>query len=112
MKKPENNVDNALIALADAIRESDVYRRYIKARQRIEARAGLKKEIDEFRMKNFEMQQRYEGDELLSKTEEFTQTHASFREDPDVDEFLSAELSLVRMIQDLEEDLLDELDFE
>ncbi len=112
MKKPVNKVDAALLALADALRSGDEYRRYQRARAKIEQRDGLKQQIDDYRVENFNMQQNFQGEELFHKTEEFLQKYKTFREDADVDEFLAAELSLVRKIQSLEEDLLDELDFE
>ena len=70
----------------------------------------LKEKIDDYRMRNFELQQ--SPDYAFDKMEQFQREYRSFREDPLVSEFLSAELAFCRMVQDIEQKLTENIDFE
>ena len=95
----------------NAIKQTDVFQNYQAAQQKVAEQPDLQKQIDDFRMKNYEMQQQYEGYELLEKSDEFTKQYAAFRENQVVDEFLSAELAFCRFMQNMDDILLNELNF-
>ena len=106
----EKEVEAASDHLVDAVLHSEVYLEYRKQLARVKAVPGLKPQIDEFRRRNFELQQ--QPDYAFDKLEQFEREYGSFREDPLVSDFLAAELAFCRMMQDLGERLLTAADFE
>ena len=108
----DTRVNASVDVLIDAIRDSEVFQEFQSAQKEVAKVEGLQEQIDDYRMQNYRMQQEYEGEELLRKTEEFTRQYASFREDPVVDRFLSTELAFCRMVQDVWNELLKRLELD
>ena len=50
-------VDEAVEGLLDAILNSDVYKEYVRNLEKVKQYPDLKKQIDEYRLRNFELQQ-------------------------------------------------------
>jgi len=105
-----SQVDEAVDGLVNAILGSDVYREYKQSLEKVKAFPDLKKQIDEFRMRNFELQQ--SPDYAFDKMEQFQREYQSFRENPLVSEFLANELAFCRMVQDIECHLAESIEFE
>lgn len=107
-----NQVEERAKLLAQAIEDSEEYQGYLKAKKEVEQNEMLCHRIDEFREKNFVMHSNLEGEELYNAMENFEREQAAFRKDPLVNEFLTAELTVVRMIQQTEKILLDAVDLD
>lgn len=105
-----NNVDDAVKQLIEAILASDAYREYDTQRNRVKQVPGLKEKIDEFRNRNYELQngENYAFDKL----DRFVREYGDFREEPLVAAFLAAELAFCRMIQNMNLRIISALDFE
>ena len=103
-------VDEAVDGLLNAILNSDVYLEYKKCLDNVKQYPDLKKQIDEFRLRTYELQQ--SPDYAFDKMEQFQREYQSFRENPLVSDFLSAELAFCRMVQDIECRLVEHIDFE
>ncbi len=103
-------VDEALERFAADIKNSEVYREYRKQLDLVKQDPALKARIDEFRQRNYEMQMSEGFD--FAKLAEFEKEFKGFRENPLVDNFLAAELAFCRMMQELEDNLIERLDFE
>lgn len=99
-------VRNELDQLLAAIRNSDVAQKYEEVRKKVEQDELLLQQINEFRRRNFELQQQTYPDQLLDIVDDFTQEYAKFRENPLVDEFLSAELAYCRMLQEVSAEIV------
>ena len=56
--------------------------------------------INEFRKKRFEFQ-KYEGEDLFEKIDEFQREYQTFKEEPIVREYLAAELEICRLVQEI-----------
>ena len=69
-------------------------------------------QINQYRAENFELQNRYEGDELFDKLEEFTQKYETLLENPVANDFLQAEAGLVKMMQEINISLVEGLNFQ
>lgn len=106
----ESGVESAIEEAVKAIKKSKVYQEYRKQLERVKQVPGLKDQIDEFRLKNFELQN--SGDYALDKLEEFERQYESFRANPIVEDFLAAELSFCRMMQEMQEKMIEEVEFE
>ncbi len=84
---------------AKKIKETNIYHNYLVQTERVKKKPELKIKIDEFRLKNFELQSTTDSDELFDKTDSLLAEYENFRADPMVDAFLTAELEFCRMMQ-------------
>ena len=103
-------VEDAVRQLASAIKESDIYQEYEKQLCRVKEVPELKAQIDEFRMRNFQLQTG--GDNAFDKLEQFEEEYAEFRENPLVNDFLASELAFCRMMQEINKSIMNSVDFE
>ncbi|MCM1119390.1 MAG: YlbF family regulator [bacterium] len=108
--KREEDLERAVEGMIDAIKDSEVYRRYRETLAAVKQQPDLKREIDEFRRENYLMQS--SGDMAFEHIEKFEQEYSDFRENPLVADFLAAELALCRMTQQINLHVTDMLDFE
>ncbi len=103
-------LDNAINALVAAILATDEYQSYEAELNKVKQYPELKKQIDDYRKRNFELQ--HSADNDFNKLEQFEREYEIFRENPLVMDFLAAELDLCRMIQDMYMRITKELHFE
>jgi len=96
--------------LIEAIQESPEYTLYREQLNRVLQVAGLKEQIDVFRERNFELQN--SEDNAFEKIEAFEKEYETFRENPLVSDFLSAELQFCRMLQGVTYKVTDAVDFQ
>ena len=94
------------------IRATDIYENYVLQRDKVKKMPELKAKIDEFRRRNFELQNSEETEDLYDKVDAFEQEYAKFIENPLVRNFLDAELGFCRMMQKIYTDISDKIDFE
>ena len=90
----DENVNQAVEQMVQAIRNTDAYLEYQKQLARVKEQSELKRQIDEFRTRNFELQ--------TSKDTNFDK----------VSDFLAAELAFCRMMQEIGLYVTDQMHFE
>ena len=105
-------VQEALEQLAQAVKESEVYREYRRQSERVDNAGDMREKRDEDRVRNFELQNSVQTEDLLDKLDDFEREYEKFREDPLVEEFLDAELAFCRMMQEIDVKLAEAMDFE
>lgn len=105
-----SNIDNNVDRLISTIKESAVYKEYQKQLSEVKKNPELKEKIDEFRKRNFELQN--SEDIALDKMEELEKEYADFREIPLVSDFLAAELAFCRMMQEMNRRIIEAVQFE
>lgn len=105
-------VQKALEQLAQAIKDSDIYREYRRQSEKVDNTGDMREKIDEYRVRNFELQNSVQTEDLLDKLDAFEREYEKFREDPLVGEFLDAELAFCRMMQEIDVKLAEAMDFE
>lgn len=98
--------------LIEAIRENPVYQDFIREKERVKKHPQLKKQIDEYRQRNFELQSLTQNDELFDKIEQFQKEYEEFLENPLVMDFLEAEVAFCRLIQDITGRMVQAIDFD
>lgn len=108
----KNEVMEAAKRLAGIIRETDVYQTYLYYREELKKQPELYAQVNEYRQKNFDLQNETNSEELFDKLEVFEWENRSLRENPAVDDFLRAELAFCRMMQEMNVLLTSEIDFE
>ena len=97
----EDSLENATASYVKAIRDTAVYKKYCEQLERLKRNPEQYQKVNEFRRRNFEIQNTAQKDELFDKMDAFEQEFEKFREDPVVDEFLRAELAFCRMMQEV-----------
>lgn len=105
-----SNVNDAVKQLITEILSSDTYKEYDLQRKKVNKVPGLKEKIDEYRRRNYELQNR--SGFAFDKIDQFAKENENFREDSLVSDFLTAELAFCRLIQRINIDITAALDFE
>lgn len=105
-----SNINNAVEQMIDAILNSEEYQTYREELLKVKQTPELKAQLDEYRKRNFLLQN--SDDYAFDKLEEFEREFQEFRENPQVEAFLAAELSFCRMMQNVEERITGALHFE
>lgn len=104
------NMDNAVQVFVDAIKATEEYRDYTLEKNRVKQFPELKQQIDEYRRRSYEIQ--CSNDAALETIEQFEREYAALREKPLVEDFLAAELAFCRLMQEVNLQVTDGLDFE
>lgn len=86
--------------LITVIRESDEYRNFQEAEREVESIPGLSDEIRKYCWENYEIQNS-EAENLDERMEAFKEQYREFRENPVVARYLERELSMCRIIQEI-----------
>lgn len=97
---------------ANQIMISDTYKEYLFQREKIKKQPELYEKVNEFRQRNFDLQNAPEGEDLFERMEVFEEEYERFRENPLVDDFLEAEITFCRMMQDVYVLLAEQIDFD
>lgn len=103
-------VDEKTVELIDTIKISPEYLLYKEMLGKVKQVEGLKEKIDDFRKRNFELQN--SPDFTIEKIDSFEREYESFRENPLVSNFLAAELAFCRMLQSISYQITEAIDFE
>ena len=105
-----SSIDRAMNQLILAIRDSDTYKEYMTQLERVKQQPELKKQIDDYRARNFELQTG--SDVRFEQIDQFEKEYEGFRENPYVSDFLAAELAFCRMMQDINIRITEAMHFE
>lgn len=108
----EQSVNNAVDKFVDSIKATETYKRYCEKLQMIKQYPQQYAIVNEFRQRNFELQNSAQTDDLFEKIDAFEKEYEKYREDPLIEDFLQAELALCRMMQEVDIMITEKLDFE
>lgn len=81
--------------------ESEICTEYCRQRELIKQYPELKAQIDEFRKRNFMLQNKADSATLFDEIDRFEKEFEEFRKNPLVSAYLEAELAFCRMYQDI-----------
>lgn len=107
-----SQVDTCLNQLITAVLESDEYRRYQEVRKKIRLEPEKERAIQNFRRRSFLLQQSKDNVDLFEEIDRLEQEFDLFRQEPLVEDYLSAELAVCRMIQKINLKLMEKIDFD
>lgn len=105
-------VEQNLELLIESVKNTQEYQNYLRAKEQIDQDAELKRRVDEYRAKNFKIQNNAGNEELYRSLDERDIEAREFRKNPLIDEFLTMELALCRMVQRINWKLIGALDFD
>ena len=103
-------IDELKAELIQAVLDSEEYREY--KRLEVSKNADLKRAIDEFRRRNFEIQYNDEIQEIDENISQLEAQYADMRNQGLAKSYFSAELCLCRLVQDVCVSLVDAVDFD
>ena len=95
----------------NTIHETDEYIAYIETRNELRKDPALYERVNEFRAKNFLLQQA-DSDDLLDMMDALTNEYEDVINIELVSEFITAEVALCRLVQEFNHRLIDGLDFD
>lgn len=97
--------------LVDTIKNTDEYKEFQFQKEKINKFPELKARIDEFRKKNYELQNSGQSANLMEDAERLQMENADLFENPLSADFLQAELDFCRMMQDVNACITDGIEF-
>lgn len=105
-------VEEATKKFAAYIQQSDTYKEYLYQRERLKKQPELYEKVNEYRQRNFDLQNETDSEDILDRIEAFEREYATFCENPLVEAFLDAETAFCRMMQEVNMLLTAQIDFE
>ncbi len=105
-------VENELFVLIEAVKHSETYKNYDRARVTLKSDPELMERVNEYRMQNFELQNSVDDGTLHDRIDAFARENMDLSEEPRVRAFLNSELALCRMLQEITDRVVEGIDFE
>ncbi len=108
----DSHIRNTAMTFIREVKQSEVYGKYAEQLERVKAEPGLYEKVNEFRKKNFDIQNNGSAENMMERLEELDKEYSWLREDALVEDFLQAELAFCRMMQEIDALIVRELDFQ
>ena len=105
-------IDQLKAQIADTIKESTEYKEYKRLEEIVSKDPNLKRSIDEFRRRNYEIQNSGQVEDIFAAQEELNRQYVDMRNQYMVNRYLLAEVCLCRMVQDICRTVVDAIDFD
>lgn len=87
----------------EKLRKNEICQEYFRQKELVIAQyPDLKRQIDDFREKNFRLQNETDSDRLFDEIDRFEREYEEFRKNPIVNDFLAAELAFCRLFQEIQ----------
>ena len=108
----QDNVDIYTKALIRVIQDSKEYREFCEVKRKLADMPELKRQIHEYRMEVYRLQNFGDEESLYDKMQEFNVQYSRFQRNPLVDEYLRNEIAVCRMIQKISTSIVEAVDLE
>lgn len=105
-----NKIQECVEKLLEVIREDSEYQRHLACEEMLKSNPELKKQIDEFRVAVFHMNNDDTQGDLYDITDEVENRYEKLRKVPEVNAYLEAELDVCRMLQQVQEQFRNGID--
>jgi len=105
-----NKIQECVEKLLEVIRVDSAYQRYLACEEMLKSNPELKKQIDEFRVAVFHMNNDDTQGDLYDITDEVENRYEKLRKVPEVNAYLEAELDVCRMLQQVQEQFRNGID--
>ena len=107
-----SQVQQKLEELIEAIRESAEYKEYHEAKASLKRDSLLAAKADEFRRRNFELQNNMADEKLYDAVEEIRREYEELCSRKEMDDFLQAENRYCRLLRRVNQQILENADFD
>ena len=105
-----NKIQECVEKLLEVTREDSAYQRHFACEEMLKSNPELKKQIDEFRVAVFHMNNDDTQGDLYDITDEVENRYEKLRKVPEVNAYLEAELDVCRMLQQVQEQFRNGID--
>lgn len=105
-------VDIKTAELVQAILKSDEYKDFLHYLDEIKKQPELYERVCDYRKRNFELQNMDVNDNMFDEVMHFQMENAAVRKNALVNDFLKAELSVCRMLQDITRRISDSVELD
>ena len=105
-------VEHELFTLVEAVKHSETYKNYDRARIVLKSDPELMEKVNAYREENYHLQTSPDDGMLEDRIEAFAEANMELSEEPRVRAFLDAELALCRMLQEITDRVIEGIDFE
>lgn len=100
-----DQIQGCVQQLIQAVREDSAYQRYLACEQKLKGDPELKKQIDEFRVDVYHMNNDETEEDMFEAVETIEKRYEKLRRNPQVNAYLEAELDVCRMMQQIQDQL-------
>ena len=108
----DNHMRSAVMTFVEKVKQSEIYQEYCSQLGRIKEQPEIYKKVNEFRKKNFDIQNSEPPETMMERLEDLEREYAWLREKTIVEDFLQAELAFCRMMQEADALIIRQLDFQ
>lgn len=105
-------VESITAELAQAVLDSEEYRNYLKYSDELKKNADLYRQVNEMRRGNFDIQNNADAGDVFEAAENLRRQYQELRQIEGVRDFLNAEMSLGRMIQEIYRTVVQDICFD
>lgn len=95
-----------------AIQKTEQYQNYLDVKARVKQNEELWRQICDYRKRRYEFQNLTSPEELFDRVDAFERDYKDWKKNPDVAEFLDAELAFCRMLQESNLRVMEAMQFE
>lgn len=105
-----NQIEEKTSALVQAVLESEEYRHYLEVRKKLKEDPAKERQVDEYRRHVYRLQNEQKDVDMFEEIDRLVQETASFRVEPLVEDYMSAELEVCRLVRYINGKLMESLD--
>ncbi len=106
------DIKECLDRLVEAVKECPQLERYNEARAELKKYPDKEKRVQEYRKKNYELQNAGDEIDLFSETDRLADSFFDVYQDPVMQDYLKAETALCKVVQMIDSAVIGCLDFE
>lgn len=105
-------LEHSIKNLTESVRNTYEYKRYIENLSILKSKPELYARVCEFRRRNYELQNSDVDSNLYDSVMRFRTENAELRKDALVNDFLQSELGVCRMLQNICNEIMDNVDID
>jgi len=98
--------------LIKAIQDHKEYKSFLKIKEEVNTRPEMKKQLNDFRRRNYELQNTGDSFEMYPELEQLEIEYQELRKNPISSEYLRAELAVCRLLQKVNQSIMASVDIE
>ena len=108
----DKHMHDAAVEFVSAVKQSKEYMEYEMQLTKMKMQPELYEKVNEFRQKNFVIQNTEDSEKLMDRMEELDREYEELRSIPLVEDFLEAETAFCRLMQEVNMFVTKELNFQ
>lgn len=105
-------IDELKKEIIHEILNSEEYKEYRRLQAEMDRTPDLKRQVDEFRMKNFELQNSQDVPDMFAAMENLNNEYADMRNQDIVNRYLMTEITFCRFVMDIYKDIAEAIDID